>query len=89
MYDDLKSSYAHMLTAFRQYLGTIDLEEVKFFLQTVVEGVSFNSCETPDQVIEQMGNHFHVFNIFKVLNLLRSSLMMKCLWLSKCTMKRK
>ena len=32
MYDDLKSSYAHMLTAFRQYLGTIDLGEVKFFL---------------------------------------------------------
>ena len=63
MYDDLKSSYAHMLTAFRQYLGTIDLEEVKFFLQTVVEGVSFNSCETPDQVIEQMRNYLHVFNV--------------------------
>ena len=66
MYDDLKSSYAHMLTAFRQYLGTIDLEEVKFFLQTIiVEGISFNNCETPDQVIEQMRNHFrvHVFNI--------------------------
>ena len=40
MYDDLKGSYAHMLTALRQYLGTIDLEEVKFFLQTVIEGVT-------------------------------------------------
>ena len=63
MYDDLKGSYAHMLTAFRQYLGTIDLEEVKFFLQTIVEGVSLNCCETPDQVIEHMKNHFHVFNV--------------------------
>ena len=60
------ATHAHMLTAFRQYLGTIDLEEVKFFLQTIVEGASFNSCETPDQVIEQMRNHFHVFNV-KVL----------------------
>ena len=63
MFDDLKGTYAHMLTAFRQYLGTIDLEEVKFFFQTIVKDVSFNSCETPDQVIEHMGNHFHLFNV--------------------------
>ena len=65
-FDNLKASYAHMLTAFRQYLGTIDLEEVKLFLQKIVEGVSFNNCETPDQVFEHMGNHFHKFNV-KVL----------------------
>ena len=61
MYDDLKGSYAHMLTACRQYLGTIDLKEVMFFLQTIVTDMSFNCCETLDQVIEHMGNHFHVF----------------------------
>ena len=62
-YDDLKSAYAHLLAKLRQYLGTIDLDEVKFFISKLIHDVDLRSCDSPEKLIEQLNGHVHVFKI--------------------------
>ena len=62
-YDDLNEAYSHLLTKLRQYLGTIDLDEVKFFISKLVHDLDLRNCDSPEKLIEQLNSHVHVFKV--------------------------
>ena len=56
-------NYAHLLTRLRQYLGIIDLDEVKFFIGQLMHDLDLRNCDSPDKLIEQLKSQVHVFKI--------------------------
>ena len=52
-----------MLTKLGQYLGTIDFEEVTFFIGHLGHDLDMKSCGSPDKLIERLKKHVHVFKI--------------------------
>ena len=53
-YDNLKTDYSDMLVMLRSYLATLNLEDVKLFLNEILRWLNFSDCNSHNEVFKHL-----------------------------------